>query len=515
MKITQKDFPRRFKFSNKLLLDAVKAGLRGCELSDASYGSFTAWISTDESPKISFRHRPRINGERVTFNLADFNPDLDPATGEAVFGVTEAHAAAGRAKADYLNKVTTGRVTETKPRKAPTLLAFIGEEGAVGIYEADRVAGKVKTRGKKGEAARQLPMQWHQNKRDMRRVYKPLLNTPVNELTRDEVTATENAFLDAVEAKRGHRPESVRNIARTYLLQILDHAARSRYMTAEEFLGETAEQSDERDRYLLPGEWQRIAAALNALDERHPLTGLFLRFALYQGVRITMVARMRWDQLHVQPFTVDGETTEILVWSYKGGRGSGMKKAQNMVVPVVGAAREIYDQLAALCPDEASRKRQPTVFPPHVSQRWTRNSHQWAPDLHAASLTAEWTRHDLRRTHASYKEALHIPKEEISIALGHNRKKKKGAERHNSTHVYTKGPADFVRLAHGYERLHKLLRDIEHGRLTQELETIQQNLPIDEITDQFINEFNLDRADTRIIVRTDLRKATRAVPVAA
>ena len=485
----------RFEFSNERLSAAIRRCLRrdtndyeATEFKDTELDAFTAYLGQDG--RVRFSYRPRIKGRgRPTIKCGRFNPDKDPATGKAVWGVADARAMAEREAHKLSTEINPAMID--RARNVPTLDAWLD------TYTTDRLAGLVEVKGKDDEEKRILPLDWTKYLGDMRRIYAAMMLLPLNLLTKRQMFECENAYLDLrALARHGKRPTSAIRPARAYLKGILNYGIKCGWVSPTEFMDVKVPTSDDRDRFLLPGEWQAICKALDAMPDH---MGLFIRFLVYLGIRCTMAARLKWTDIRTVRID-DGKTVrEVLIWTCKGGPGTGMKHTEIIDIPIVGAALTIYEKMAEL--RKASREGQPTVFPEWMSKRWitgaamqSKRKHGkkigtgWRHKVYELSGTCNWHNHDCRRTHGSLKGALSMGAKMVGTALGHAH-----ADQGDTIteKVYMQAGEDMAALIESHLRLHTLLDDIEHGRLTPDVRRIVSNLSCSSKITQMRDEFGI------------------------
>lgn len=501
--------PITFGFTNRTLRTHLRAAL----IKDSSPARYTPqdWGNSDiegvsahlsKKGKVSFYLRAWIDRVREHESLGPWI--------ESEFSTVDLQRAVNKQLAEW-HSAAKG-VRQERVESIPTLNEFID------IYEADRIRGDWEGRCRKGNE-RKHPEHWDNIKTQLRATYRPLLSTPLDRLTRKSTKDAENAYLEQRQRQKGKRVESSVRTAKAYLRIVLLHGIVKKYVVASEFLTMKVGASTRRHRYLLPGEWQLIAPALDKLPRN---IGLFIRFLMYCGVRKSMAQAMKWEDVREETFHDGGEPRKLLVWTVLNERmltdkedaedeedSAGLKGMEATTIPIVGHAKRIYDQLCALCPDEGdNRRRQPTVFPKAISGPWCNNfvanKRGYGSKIKELSGVDNWQRHDCRRTTTTYKQWLGRLKGEIQRGLSHAE-----GDRHMATAADNYMVADpFIQLIEGYERVQELFDDMEHGRLSDVLKNVQWQIGISPKAKAMIKRFKLNPELAKIKERIEPMRPT-------
>lgn len=410
--------------------------------------------------QVTFKLRLRIDGVRRTAVFDPYHPKL--------FNLESAELAAACQRDAW-------RKGQSKAGKTPTLAELVEQ------YEEAKVRGD-RTVGRKG-----LPVNWEKNIKEFTKIYKPLLPMPVDKLRLKHLHDAEDAYLTRREKDTGKRPESmIRSTVASVTKPMLRYAMVQHWFPIEDFNGIKAGTTEEGIRFLLPRELQ---LTFPAADQLPHLSGLFFRFLLAIGCRLTTAVKMQWRDLRIER-VMHGE---MMVWRVPQAR---MVKGDRAIFPVVGESRRIIDELrklwvASAGKDDASQ----TVFPPSILTKWDGNRDSTTKKVFALSGTRDWHRHDLRRTHATYLGYAGARKGIVALSLNHA----SGKELRDVTDRYMRSTT-YLELAEAHLVMHQLMKDIEAGVESDGVQHVQSELVFNNDAQEFCDELKMDWDLARIKV---------------
>src|SRR5262252_3488005 len=303
-----KENPNKFVFDNSELRRRIKAACgKAADFSDAGKAGLTAHLSKQsgkKEPELTFYYRVTIDGERKSDTVGKFN-DTKGEDGKVLFGVTDARDTCDTLYNRWEQDIRYGR--RHHDNNCPTLDAFIQQYAE---YMATTEDG--------------LPSKWLYMTGMIRLVYGTLMDRKLNKISNSALNDCDQKYLEKRFRETGKRPFSSTRNAKSYLMPILRYGIEQRFVQVEEFINVKVPQGGDRERFVLPGEWQKIAKALDGLDWRRFGVGQFVRFLLYMGVRLTMAAKMKWTDVHeIDMPLLTGGFEKMLIWRCIGGPGTG------------------------------------------------------------------------------------------------------------------------------------------------------------------------------------------------
>lgn len=345
-----------------------------------------------------------------------------------------------------------------------------------------------------------LPKEWDERIERFKAMFKDYLKQPTSVLTYDNMLDIRNAYAAANHGDPEGKPSDkalrkVRAIFTTTMPMLKWWRDAKGYMPHAGMIeGLTPEGYKKNSRFLYPGEWQKARPHIDALG----YTSEFLRFVFATGVRTETALGMEWDEFDLNnpdTFTdFDGNKQDMLVWIVPAeegrlkGRGADKDEEEGELerrILICGDALKIIRTMRNVY--EADKDKKPGdihVWPKKVRTLWRSKASKTQRAIEAAAGTARWNRYTLRKSHTTYLEYLQCPSDLLSVTLTHTAPEVEGAApvtkehyRHADAASRAMGEHDpLVRLAPWHVKLHKLIRDMEDGTPSAELQAIQREL---------------------------------------
>jgi integrase len=427
-------------------------------------GQYGLEAQINKSGDISFGIRMWVKKERRRKVFGYFEP--------GVYGLDEALDDARKLRREWRDEAA-GKVT-IRPEDIPNLGDLIDH------YEARRKSGVDPIASHRGLP---LPKGWDDYVKMMQKIYKPLWFRNVRTITREDIIECHANYLDERERATGNRPHTTVRFTFNAIKPVLVYARDVRWLPPETLIGlrATTVVEESRERFLLPGEWQRVAPALDALSND---TGLLPRFLLGTGCRLMMACLMKWDDIRTVDLTAAAGPQKVVTWFIPA---ENMKMGQGALLPLVGDALAIVEMLRARAGGEP--KKDDYVFPENVRKAWMNNPDRWQKIVFEKSGTKGWHRHDLRRTVATLLKFVGADMETIKRVLSHKDKKDKSS---TGFYIRLSGNVEaMIRMSDALQKVHRLLKDMEEGRVTGELRRLYGELDANEAVKAWITELKL------------------------
>jgi len=340
-----------------------------------------------------------------------------------------------------------------------------------------------------------LPEEWPERIKRFKAMYGEYLDQPVSVLTYDLMLAKRNEFAAKLEGAPVGAPtekglRKVRAIFTTTMPMLKWFRDAKGYMPHAGMIEALTPQGyGKNSRFLYPGEWQQSVPHIDALPD---YAGVFLRFVFLTGVRTETALNMDWSEFDLtNPDTFkddEGRTHDMLVWivpPVKGrlkGRGKGEESEDlERRILITGDALKIIRTMRRVYEERSGEYK--GVWPQSVRNCWRHKRSKVQRDIERAAGTQRWNRYTLRKSHTTYLEYLQCPPNLLSVTMTHTASEEGAAAvtkdhyRHADAASRAMGQHDpLVQLAPWHLKLHRLIRDMEEGVLSNDLKAIQREL---------------------------------------
>lgn len=405
-----------------------------------------------------------------------------------------------------------------------------------------------------------LPKEWLKTYDKFRAMCPELLDRPVETITRAEYKACqEREALKQDHARGGsltkddYLMDKIKSQRPMWanVIQALDYASDEGWITPKEIKNLVPLPYDPRTRFLLPGEWQIVAPLIDKLPRDG---GMMLRFLLATGARLGQALAMKWADIDAieKIKTPDGQEHDTRLWRIplqKHNVGLTMLIGDSLaIVNHFKLHRDIEQKAEQEAENERARNvkreskkipKRDTVFPAEVISMWRRNAsrHQRKldekvdvetddDDIESELGISRWTRHDLRRTKATYSKYVRTSQYHVSKMLSHETKASTATgqdaalvtDRYTMDDAYTEqiGTDDDIDTDDDYSadialahlRVQALFRQMERGELSPVLARIQKVLG-------GVGGVNTNKMRVRYGIHASLIKIKEVTPKAA
>lgn len=433
--------------------------------------------------EITFHVRKHLGGERKGVKIGTFKLD---GNGKVLFGWNEAYAAAMEQREAWRDQ------EEGKPTANPIDIPTF--DGLINRYKDPKVRKKSPELAEKN-----LPIRWDENEARIRAIYASLLKVNCKFITKKMIHEAQTEYLADREEATGKRPHSqVRRMFRA-LRPILVWGRNEGYIQPETLMGLRANvpKGEDRERSLLPGEWQKIAPVVDAMKNDR---GLFIRFLLLTSARFDMPLKMKWaDIRRVNTGTID-KPNWLTIWCVPADK---MKMGFLAIFPLVEDSLRMIEELRNR-PGYASEPHD-YVFPESMRKAWGPtpdspkggNPDVWQKEIFEKSGTKKWHRHDLRRTLASILRMFGADMPTVEKLLAH-----RTGNGTKATRAYLKIGENLPALkllAEHLTKAHRLLRRIEQGWPCDELEQWYAEISLSENVQSFMQKFGINEKLVHIV----------------
>lgn len=339
---------------------------------------------------------------------------------------------------------------------------------------------------------RKLPKSWLHSRPMVLNLYAPLMDRPTITIRREEIVKCHTDYLDARHRETGKRPTSSVRYSFNAAHPMFIYARNMYWMRPETLMGLThgMPKEEKRRRLLGPREWQLAAPALDSLAND---VGILPRFLLATACRLNMACTMRWEDLREVNVGTRMKPKKLMIWSVPK---ENMKQGFAALFPIVGEALRLVNVLrekAGGSPNDLDY-----VFSDSPRKAWMNNPHRWQKIVFAKSGTKSWHRHDLRRTTATLLKFVGADYAMVKRLLAHQ-EEGDGSATENYLVIDENLPA-LAALAPQLEKVHALQRDMEEGRVTEELERLYAMLDTTPGVGEFLKTMKINRRDFMEVV---------------
>lgn len=231
----------------------------------------------------------------------------------------------------------------------------------------------------------------------IRSVFPHLLDRPASSVTRVEIQIAADKWPSKSSASSAIR----------YIRPMLAWAEQREYVRAGVGAVKQTQPAKQRHRFLSEDELRRLLPYLAAHAERSPHAAVML-FILWTATRLNEAAGAKWGE-----FTLG---TDPVIWTIPPERVKSTKPTQPDRPHILMLPRQATEFLLARRPEEVSGSA--LVFPNRDGAQ-TSNWHDERKAVYAATGTADWTCHDLRRTASTWMGELGTDPHVIEAALNH------------------------------------------------------------------------------------------------
>ena len=463
---------------------------------------FMVWFSKDQTVSLCLRIRVKRPGTKSKRKYEVLGHWVDP---REIKSDTVMSVARAKTKAIILR----GHFEEhglTVAAKIPVLSAAIEEYAIARRDRKDPRTSKRKA---------PLPLDWDKRIERFKKMYGEYLDQPVSVLTYDLMLTKRNDFAAEAEGAPAGQPtikglRKVRAIFTTTMPMLKWFRDAKGYMPHAGMIEAlTPEGYGKNTRFLYPGEWQKCVPHIDLLAD---YAGLFLRFLFLTGVRSETALGMQWDEFDLTDpdkfKDEEGREHELCVWivppvkgRLKGrGKGEDSEDLERRILLTGDALKIIRTMRRVFEERNAERQEYTGVWPKHVRNTWRGKRSRTQRKIEKAAGVARFNRYTLRKSHTTYLEYLQCPPALLSLTMTHTAASEEGAApvtkehyRHADAASRTMGAHDpLVMLAPWHLKLHRLIRDMEAGNITDELKGIQRELRRGSKSEKMRRKYDVD-----------------------